>query len=167
VLRNVSNPPTVASDHLVVSTSSSPSLVNSSSYSIVAAHSVSSPVVILSNSAPNATGVTYSVTFNASVTGALNGTGDSITIAAPAGTSFASASVSVIDQSAEDKSINQCCTTLSNGNATIKIPVSGSLAGDTLQVILQNAVNPGGAAGTRHLTATTTSDLVTATSGAY
>ncbi len=169
-LKNVTNPPAAAAGlHMTVSTSADPVTASSALYSIVAAHGVSAPAVKLSSTAPNATAVKYTVTFNASSTGGLNGTGGFITIAAPAGTSFAgsTSTVTVIDQSADDVNVASCCAILSNSNATIKIPVAGSAALDTLQVIVQNVTNPAGAAGSRRLTVTTTADPVASLSGLY
>jgi hypothetical protein len=169
-LKNVANPPApAASQHMTVSSTSDTTPVPSAAYSIVAAHGVTTPAVVLSNAAPNATGVKYSVTFSASATGALNGNGGFITIAAPPGTSFAaSTSAAVIDESADNVNVASCCGTLSNSNATIKIPVSGGAALDRLQVILQNVTNPATpAAGSRKLTVTTSADPLASLSGAY
>jgi hypothetical protein len=169
-LKNVTNPPLAAAGlHMTVSTSADPGAASSASYSIVAAHGVSAPAVELSSTAPNATAVKYTMTFNASSTGGLSGTGGFITIAAPAGTSFAgsTSTVTVIDQSADDVNVASCCAVLSNSNATIKIPVAGSAALDTLQVIVQKVTNPAGASGSRRLTVTTTADPVASLSALY
>jgi hypothetical protein len=169
-LKNVTNPPLAAAGlHMTVSTSADPGAASSASYSIVAAHGVSAPAVELSSTAPNATAVKYAMTFNASPTGGLSGTGGFITIAAPAGTSFAgsTSTVTVIDQSADDVNVASCCAVLSNSNATIKIPVAGSAALDTLQVIVQKVTNPAGASGSRRLTVTTTADPVASLSALY
>ena len=48
---------------MVVSTTSDVTLVNSSSYSIVAAQPVSSPAVSLTSAAAGATGIDYRATF--------------------------------------------------------------------------------------------------------
>jgi hypothetical protein len=169
-LKGVTNPGTAASGlHMSVSTSSDPIAVSSAAYNIVAAHGVSTPAVKLSNTAASATGVTYTVTFNASSTGALSGTGSSITIAAPAGTVFAgSSSVTVFDQSADDPNIAVCCATVTNSGATIKIPVSTAAAQDTLQVILTNTTNPATPGpGARRLAVTTSADPLSVQSGLY
>jgi hypothetical protein len=74
----------------------------------------------------------------------------------------------VIDESADNVNVASCCGTLSNSNATIKIPVSGGAALDRLQVILQNVTNPATpAAGSRKLTVTTSADPLASLSGAY
>jgi hypothetical protein len=169
-LKDVANPAAAAAGlHMTVTTSADSVSVSSAVYSIAAAHGVSTSSVKLSSTAPNATGVKYTVTFNASSTGGLNGTGEFITVAAPAGTSFAgsTSTVTVIDQSADDVNVASCCAVLSNSNATIKIPVAGSTALDTLQVIVQNVTNPAGAAGSRRLTVTTTADPAASLSALY
>jgi hypothetical protein len=77
--------------------------------------------VTLSNSARSPSGVRYSIGFTVSTTGALTGDGDSITVAAPTGASFASSSVAVYDENQDARRVQQCCNTMSNGNATLKI----------------------------------------------
>ena len=74
----------------------------------------------------------------------------------------------VIDESADDVNVAGCCATLSNANATIKIPVAGSSASDTLQVILPTVTNPATpAAGARRLSVTTSADSLGTLSGLY
>jgi hypothetical protein len=169
-LRNVTNQASAGGKLLMtVSTTTDPTPVATALYSILAAQRVSTPAVLLSQTKPNATGVKYSITFTASSTGALSGTGGWITIQAPATTSFAgSSSVVVIDESADDINVASCCATLSNSDATIKIPVAGSAALDRLQVILPNVTNPETpVTATRTLTVTTSADHLASVSGLY
>ncbi|HZT95613.1 MAG TPA: hypothetical protein VFB34_02130 [Chloroflexota bacterium] len=169
ILHDVTNPSGPATGkRLMVSTSSDYTPVSSSSYAIVAAHRVSKPVVKLSKSTPDASGVDYSITFTASATGALNGSGDSITVTAPAGTSFNSlSSDQVFDESADDLNVATCCNAITAGGSTIRIPVQGALAGDTIQVVLHGVVNPPAPLASKTLSVVTTSDPLTAVSGSY
>jgi hypothetical protein len=166
-LKNVANPSVAAASvHMTVFTSADPTPVSSAGYAIVVAHGVSTPTARLTTAAAGATGVDYRLTFTTSATGALNGNGGSVTVAAPAGTSFLNSSVVVTD-TLTGQNVATCCVTLSNSNATIKIPVAGSAAGDQLTVWLKNVANPSVAAASVHMTVFTSADPTPVSSAGY
>ena len=73
----------------------------------------------------------------------------------------------VVTDTFTGQNVATCCTALSNGNATIKIPVAGPAAGDQLTVWLKNVSNPAAAAAGLHLTVTTSADPVAVSSALY
>src|SRR5436309_616268 len=97
-LQNVANPSAaVAGVHMTVSTSSDPTPVASGTYSIVAAHGVSTSTVRLTTAAAAATGVDYLLSFTTWSTGVLRGCGADVCAAALAGTSFVNTRIVVTD----------------------------------------------------------------------
>src|SRR5439155_10925152 len=62
--------------------------------------------------------------------------------------------------------VTRCCTTLSNSNRTIQIPVQGAGAGDTVRVLIQAVTNSAVGTGL-FLTVNTSSDTTVKASAPY
>ncbi len=126
----VSNPTTPSTgDTVAVTTSSDTTPADTNPYAITAAKAVAAPSVALSTTAAGATNVTYDVRFTTSSTGALAPVYSTITLAAPAGTSFTSDSSYGIDDVTTGEQCDYYNAVTSNGGATVTFDDDGGCGG--------------------------------------
>ncbi len=153
---------------VAVSTSSDTTPVNSSSYSIVAGHPVSTPAVTPAPTAAVGARSGYSVAFNASTTGGMSqAAGGSVTVTFPSDTNLNSLSTSVLTDTTTAKVVGQA-----NPSATLTLTfylysLAVVNAGDHLTASILGAVNPTSPGTTYTLTVSTSSDPTPVTSGSY
>jgi hypothetical protein len=162
---------TSTSDHISVTTSSDTVAANSESYAIVAETAVTPTSISLSSDANGATGVTYSVGFTPSASGALANQVGSITLAAPSGTVF---SGTYPDYVLHDVTQATSCylypLTTANSGATLTgnlYNCSNVAAGDELVLDAADTTNPSTNSTTDKISISTSSDLATAQTAAY
>ena len=154
---------------------SAPSSAPASTANLVIGTSVTAPSIALSQSAAGATGVQY--TIGLKLTSALPA-GGTITLVAPAGTSFSGTSVTLVGTTRNSSSAKLAASsvkaTAASGSATdneVSISVPNALsAGDNITLEIAGVGNPpagsyGGTAG--DFTIATSTDLVPATVAAY
>jgi hypothetical protein len=165
VVRGVHNPTTTQKDTL---SAAPPSSAKAATAIVLVGASVADPTISLSEPSAGATGVQYTAGFKAASALAAGGV---VELTAPAGTSFASAAVTVVDITHAGDSADVAPSSLkasavapsSSANAlSISLPKAIS-AGDSLLVEVQGATNPpagsyGGAAG--NFTVATSSDQI-------
>lgn len=151
--KNTTNPAGPTTGTLQITTSSD-TVATARPVRITAASSVSSPTVVLSSTAADASAVTYAASFTTSASGGLVGNyGDrigSITLAAPAGTGF---SPNWFQYLITDVTTGDSCNaapgdvTLSNSGATTNVILSNCAgtaidAGDRVLVYAEDSTNP-------------------------
>jgi hypothetical protein len=167
-LNGVTNPG-AGSPSVTVSTTSDPAAVASAPFTVEAANPLTGVAVSVGSTAPGAT-TPYAVSFTASATGALSRAANSaITLAFPAGTTFASqGNSSVVDATAGPGAIGSC-----GGAVAATRTISCGLfngqsipAGHRIVVNIDGITNPPGA-GPYSLGVSTTSDPQTVASPAY
>ncbi len=174
--------PGAGTDTLSVLTSADPTAFKSGSYTITDAGKVSKPTVSLSSSAAGANGVTYTIVFTTSSTGAVPA-GGSITLVAPSGTIWpdlrtANAYVLTDATTSSGSFTNASSTTFGdpgtniynwidgNRGAAVTIGIPNAIdAGDHLSLVVTSVVNP--AAGSDNLSVSTSTDSESSTSGTY
>ena len=170
VLGGVTNPPVNPNggqtQSLMVQTTSDTSPV-SASFPVAPNNRISQPVVSLSNAAPGAGAITYSVAFTTSSTGGLSTLANSaITITFPTGTGLTNVNSSQI-LTATNQNIGSCSLNQTNLTATCGFFSNETVgAGAPLTVVLGGVTNPP-TAGPRTLMVQTTSDPTSVTSGQY
>ncbi|MCW2495240.1 hypothetical protein, partial [Jatrophihabitans sp.] len=154
-LNGVLNPPS-GSQTLTMSTYADVKSVTSGSFSIVAAHKVSSPTVAISPTLAAAARASYTVGFTTSTTGALAANADSaITLAFPASTNLTALTGSAI--TAGGSTIGTCAS-ITGTTATCRL--TGTVAASTpVGVELDGVVSPP-SAGTASISVSTTSDVL-------
>ena len=162
------------SETLTVFTSSDTTPITSATttnYQVVASHAVGSPSIALSNQAPSAAGVSYTVGLATSATGGLAGTaGSQITITLASGTDLTHVtSFSIIDTTTGQQVGNFCSRTAVGVNppvATCNIFVGSTVnPGDLVNVTVNGITNPSAASANDSFIVSTTSD--TSGSGNY
>ena len=165
-LGGVTNTTNTGTQTLSVQTSSDPTQVNGN-YPVVANNAISQPSVTLSNTAVGATGVTYSVAFNTSSTGALSTLANSaITVTFPSGTALNNVNSSQI-LTANNTNIGSCSINQVNLTATCGFSGNQTVGtGTPLTVKLGNVTNPSSNV-TETLSVQTTSDPTPVASGRY
>jgi hypothetical protein len=167
----VINPTTPSTTETVsVSTSTDTPPVTSANYSVVAGGQVSQPTVALSNHAPSAAGVQYTVSFTtSSPNGGLSRQGVStITVTFPSGTDITSGlgNTSVVDVTANNTAVGTC--NKSGLVATCSLFSSATIAaGHQVSITLGNVINPSTPSDTELVSVKTTSDLPPVNSGNY
>jgi hypothetical protein len=168
----VRNPTSTQSDEI---TAAAPSSATPSTGTLQIGTSVSNPTISLSQTGAGSTGVEYIVGFRPVTTLPAGGT---VTLVAPSGTSFAGASVTVVDETHPSSSANITSSAIKAsaepGSATenqlsVSVPQPLS-AGDTVFVEVSGATNPpagtyGGASG--NFTVATSADVVPAPVPSY
>ncbi len=163
VLNGVVNP-SAGSKTLTISTSSDTTPVTSPSYSVTAAQPVSAVTVGLSSSVPHATGVTYTIGFKTSATGALSGdAGSTITVTAPAGTGFGSLGATPVSVAGTE--VGECEDSGTTTDTCVIFSGDTIAANTTVSMVLNGVVNP--AAGTYTLGISTSSDTTSVNSPSY
>ncbi len=150
----VTNPVAVGSYTIGVQTSSDPALVESTSYTIVSATSVSNPTATYSTTSANATGVSYYITFTLSNQGQLVGGQSTITLTAPEGTVWpsncqaASGSTGFVitDETNSLDSGTPIACSIAGSIATLTvrsvIPASTSSSPSNLEITASGVTNP-------------------------
>ena len=164
-LGGVTNPGSGAQT-LKVQTTSDPTSVNGG-FTDAANNQISQPVVSLSNAAPGAGAVTYSVTFTTSSTGGLSTAANSaITITFPSGTGLTNVNSSQI-LTASNQNIGDCSLNQNTLTATCEFFSNETVAaGARLTVQLGGVANPA-TTGAKTLSAQTTSDPTSVNSSQY
>ncbi len=127
------NPVTAGSYTIGVQTSADPSLVESTSYTIAAATSVSGTSTALSTTSAGATGVSYYVTFTLSDMGELVGGQGTVTLTAPEGTVWPSSCQS--NSGGPGFIITDTTDSLVSGT-----PVACSIASSTATLTVRNTI---------------------------
>ena len=151
---------------LSVQTTSDPTSVNAS-YPVVANHAISQPSVALSNTGVGATGVTYSVAFSTSSTGALSTLANSaITITFPSGTGLNSVNSSQI-LTANNTNIGSCSLNQTNLTATCQFFSNETVAGSTPLIVKLGGITNPSSNIIEMLSVQTTSDPTPVASGHY
>ncbi len=143
------NPLTTGTYQIGVETSSDPALVESNSYTITSATSVSNPTVTLSNTSANATGVSYYVGFSLSATGELVGGQGTITLTAPKGTIWPSTcqggsggtGFAIEDNTNPSAGGTPTACQVVGTSVTLSVPNTIS-ASDSLSITASGVVNP-------------------------
>jgi hypothetical protein len=163
-LDGVTNPP-AGSYTLNASTSSDTTVATSPAYSVTEAQSVSSPSVDLSSVVSAATGVTYTVGFTTSSTGALSGNaGSTISIGLPAGTGLGSLGSATVQ--AAGAQLGTCAQLGTTTTLSCAISPGDSVGPSTaVTMTLDGVTNP--PAGSDTLNVSTSSDVPPATSQSY
>ncbi len=170
VLGGIANPPVNPTggqtQSLTVQTTSDTTPV-SASFPVVANNPISQPVVSLSNAAPGAGAITYSVAFTTSSTGSMSTIANSaITVTFPSGTGLTNVNSSQI-LTAGNQNIGDCSFNQTNLTATCEFFSNETVAaGAPLTVVLGGITNPS-TTGSKTLTVQTTSDPTSAPSGQY
>jgi hypothetical protein len=152
---------------VTASTTSDTTPVTSNPYTLVAGKPVSTPMVTPTDHTPAATGVTYSVVFKTSATGAMSqAVGSTVSMSFPSGTKLNSISA-VLTDTTTAKAVGQAnpssTTSLSfflNGGAVVN-------SGDSLTAVVQGAVNPTSPSSSYTVMVSTTSDTTSVTSCPY
>lgn len=164
---SVTNPAAGSGYEVTVSTSSDTVAATTAAYSITAPKRVGSPSVALTSTAGNAIGLTYTVDFTASTTGALVGDAGTITVTAPSGTSIPDAGIDVFDLTTDTDLGISFAPVLSHAGASATWPVSSSMPrGHRYQLTIDGVTNPAAASG-KTIRVATSSDTVSAITGAY
>jgi hypothetical protein len=160
----VTNPSSPGAETLSVSTSSDTVVKTSPSYTVVPAAPVSAVTTTVSDAETKVGGVTYTVGFTTSATGALSGASPSgITITLPAGT----AASPKTKASVSDTGTQIAACTVSATVATCPLASgAGVAAGDPLVATLTSMTNPATTA-PYTVSVTTSSDTVAAQSAPY
>jgi hypothetical protein len=172
VVSGVHNPSTTQKDTIAAA---APGSASASSADVQIGTSVAGPTISLSQATASVTGVEYTVGFKASSDLAAGGT---VTIVAPAGTSFAGAEVTLVDLTHAGASAN-IASSAAKASAAASSPSDNQLeftvpkgvsAGDGLLVEVQGATNPpagtyGGTAG--DFTVATAADVIPAIIPSY
>lgn len=164
VATGVTNPQPTGEDTLAVRTSADTDPVASTLYTIAAAPtSVAGVSVTVNPNAAGATAATYTVGFDTSPTGALAAGSGTITLTAPAGTSWSN--------TPSDYTVNATpVTTVSAGAGTaahiVTITVPAAVPAGSAVSVAGTAVNPAAATGDT-LAVTTSADTVPASSSPY
>ena len=160
--------PDVGSHTLSVSSSVDASWVTSSSYAITDEGSVSTPTVQLSSTVAGASGVTYTVGFTTSATGAIPA-GGSITLVAPTGTIWPDGNS---DYALTDSTTSSGSFTSASGESTFEdgalvvVTVPNAVdAGDALSLAVSDVTSAG--AGSESLSVSTSTDLAPTASDSY
>ena len=165
VVSGVHNPSTTQKDTL---TAAAPSSATPESSEVLIGTSVANPTISLSEASAGASAVEYTVGFKASSALAA---GAVVALTAPAGTSFAGATVTVVDITHAGGSANVASSSVkasavapsaSDNQLSISLPKAIG-AGDSVLVEVQGAANPpagtyGGSAG--NFTVSTSSDVI-------
>ncbi len=165
VVSGVHNPSTTQKDTLTAAT---PSSATPESSEVLIGTSVANPTISLSEASAGASAVEYTVGFKASSALAA---GAVVALTAPAGTSFAGATVTVVDITHAGGSANVASSSVkasavapsaSDNQLSISLPKAIG-AGDSVLVEVQGAANPpagtyGGSAG--NFTVSTSSDVI-------
>lgn len=156
-------------------TASAPSTTSPVAASLLVGTSVTSPTISLSQATAGAGGVEYTVGFK---TSSALGAGGTVSLVAPAGTSFSGAAVTIVDTTHTTASASVPAASVktvagpsssSQNQLTVTVPNAIS-AGDHVFVEVIGATNPpagnyGGPAG--DFTVATSSDVIPATAPAY
>ncbi len=163
-ITQVTNPP-AGSGTVAVSTTSDPLPVTVAD-PIGLANPVGSPGLTLSNSAVGFNGVTYTVGFTTSTTGALQGGLSAITLAAPAGTIFSSTGpITITDATAPSGSGTVGGAAVIDGGAITSFVVPNPInAGDAVTVAVGGVTNAS-VGGLQSLSISTSSDTTPAALG--
>ncbi len=164
--------PSVGTYSLALSTSTDALPENSTSYAITAPLSITQPSVALSSSAAGASGVTYTLGFSASGTGAL-AAGDTITLVGAPGTVFPSSGHTYAITDSTSPSGSDGCISCSSGSlsvadngAVVAIKLNNAInAGDALSLAVSQVTNPG--AGSYSLAVFTSTDATPVQSASY
>jgi hypothetical protein len=163
-LGGVSNPATVGSYTLSVSTSSDPTAVTSPAYRVVANHSLTAVKAIITPTAATSARAVYLVSYKTSSTGALsNAAGSQIALTIPTGTHFPSNSVTTVTDTTSYSQVGSCTRQVPRTVLTSTLS-SGAVisAGDGVTIELDGLTNPT-SAGPQTLSVSTTSDAGTIT----
>jgi len=162
-VNGVSNTSTVGSQNVGIATSADPTTVNQA-INFTAPTSVVSASVALSSTATTATDVTYTASFKP--TNALTGSYSTVTLTAPAGTTFPASSCSnytVTDTrthqsyTCESATLSAVGGSLTNNRATIGIYYYSESAGDSM-VVTVNGVSNTSTTGSQNVSVSTSSD---------
>jgi hypothetical protein len=167
IVNGVTNPPTGSSYQLSVSTSSD-SAAQTSSYQIgpSATPPSAGPLAVISSLAAGVSGVMYDVTFTTSANGAMAGGAGTITLQAPAGTVFPSASIDIVDLTADQDLGGTSTQILSNGGGTSTWTVRNDVpALHEIELRIGGVTNPG--AGSGSIALSTSSDTTPASTPSY
>src|SRR3954468_3586209 len=166
VINGVTNP-SAGDKTLTASTTSDPSPVTSTTYTIDPAQQITQPVVALTTTAPAAAPVSYTITFATSGTGALSEAANSrISLVFPSGTGLANTTTTqVFDTTAAPATqIGNCA--IGGQTATCGLFNGAAIAdGDAVKVVINGVANPG--AGNYAVDGSTTSDPAARTSAQY
>ncbi len=153
---------------LSVATSTDADAATSASYVITPPSSVTSPWVSLTSNTAGVSGVTYTVGFSTSSTGAVPA-GGSITLVAPAGTVWpgSGSDYSLTDSTTAGGSFASASgAQVSDNDAAVTITVPNAIKGsDVLSLAVSGVTNAG--AGSQVLTVFTSNDPKSATSASY
>ena len=155
--------PAVGTDSLALSTSADTTPVESTPYTITPASSVTQPSVALSSRAAGASGVSYTLGFSASGSGALPA-GDTITLVGTPGTIFPGGGRTyAITDSTTPSGSDSCisCTSgaisVADNGAAVTIRLNNSInASDALSLSVFQVTNPG--VGTDSIAVSTSTD---------
>ena len=164
--------PGVGTDSIAVSTSTDATPENSTSYTITTASSVTQPSVALSSNAAGASGVTYTLGFSASGSGALPA-GDTITLVGTPGTVFPGGGRTyAITDSTTPSGSDSCisCTSgaisVADNGAVVALRLNNAInAADVLSLTVSSVTNPG--AGSFSLAVSTAADPIPVESTPY
>jgi hypothetical protein len=164
----INNPATAANYTLSISTTSDTATVNSSQFSVVAAHPVSGVTVAVANAAQSAI-TQYVVSYVTSTTGGLSGAADSqITVTFPTPTPSATYGGAVVRDVTTSTNVGGCgaptasVSTCNFYNATLQIN-----AGDNVQITFNGITNPATTGTGYTISVSTTSDTQSVPSGSY
>jgi hypothetical protein len=139
----------------------------SASFPVVANNRISQPEVSLSNAAPGAAAITYSVAFTTSSTGSMSTLANSaITITFPSGTGLTNVNSSQI-LTAGAQNIGSCSLNQNALTATCAFFANETVAAGAALTVRLGAVTNPSTAGSKTLSVQTTSDPTSATSGQY
>jgi hypothetical protein len=162
-INGVGNTSTVGSQNVGLFTSADTTIVNEA-INFTAPTSIGSASVALSSTSTNATDVTYTASFKP--TNALTGSYSTVTLTAPAGTTFPSSGCSnytVADTrthqsyTCESATLSAVGGSLTNNRATIGIYYYSASAGDSM-VVTVNGVSNTSTAGSQKVSVSTSSD---------
>ncbi|MHB8263597.1 MAG: beta strand repeat-containing protein [Acidimicrobiales bacterium] len=142
-ISGAANPPTTGADPITIWTSSDLIPTTYSSLSMTQATSPANPNMYMSSSNVDQSGVTYTIDFNTSSSGALGADASSITLVAPPDTNFSSANIIATDDTSGQSLGPMSSVKLSGGFSMITLYVASDVApSSTVTITISSVTNP-------------------------
>jgi hypothetical protein len=168
-IQGVLNPTTVSVTNKVsVKTSSDLTAVLSTSYAVVAGHSVTTPTVTLAPTAVAGARTGYTVVFATSSTGGVSGnSGGTVTLVFPTGTVLSALTSTLLTDTTTATAVGQANPSTTT---TLTFNIYGGKTvnpGDTLSASIQGVGNPTTVSSTNKVSVKTSSDLTAVLSTSY